>query len=725
MLQNKQELKCFLEPQQIASTQAGAAKLVISIRSMIEMNREWVVLKLDLTNAFNENARAAVIEVLESEQTLKHLAWFAATILAPYSGLETGGRRWGETGEGGTQGGPESAPFFCVAIQPAVRRMDEMCRAAGGMAKFGMDDGYAVGPKEVVIAAVKKFAAEVEEQCLLRLQWSKTEIFSWDGVLPAGCPAGISRAGEESIEGFRPGFLCYGVPVGTPEYASSQLWERARKISKDAKKTVDVLRGERQAIWAALKWSISQRFDYWCQLSYPSDLRPAAAWLDSELWKVLEAAVGTHIPREQEGRGWECVLPVPVNGREGRSFASWLVRLPIRLGGWGLRSLEENSLAAFVGAVEQAVPSFPGPEGICPQLSRYLGGEGSFQEDGGGEDRWQHMLEHGGRLGEEFHQSWGKLRLEAAESSRWLEEELEGPLAVMALNAGEESTSGATRRLVMEQLEQLRCKLLSKGLELYHNQEARPCWSWPDRGKQTTAWLLTLTGLTGPEFSEAAATQLCLPSPACASRLGEAIRGAKKIDMFGDNVRAAKLPGDGFRKRHDLVKNFIFRKLRAAGVPVECEVFNLFAREIPQEGLSRIERGRTRQTMVPDFKITVEEAGGRNEQRLYELKVISSCPTRYGRNPKPNARAVDRRADLLQNEYAKKARKADTKYGGTPEGETGRMERKLLNFGRVRGLVIGAWGEISEDLKNLMQIMADKKQEEIQAQTGGGEFESQ
>ena len=86
VLQNKLELKAFLKPQQIASSEAGAAKLVMSIRSMIEMNRQWVVVKLDLFNAFNENARAAVIEVLSSEPTLKHLAWFAATVLAPYSG---------------------------------------------------------------------------------------------------------------------------------------------------------------------------------------------------------------------------------------------------------------------------------------------------------------------------------------------------------------------------------------------------------------------------------------------------------------------------------------------------------------------------------------------------------------------------------------------------------------------------------------------------------------
>ena len=107
------------------------------------------------------------------------------------------------------------------------------------------------------------------------------------------------------------------------------------------------------------------------------------------------------------------------------------------------------------------------------------------------------MIENGGRMGEEFQNCWGKMRLEAAEAARWMDEELEGPLAVRADSAGKGSTNGSTRKLVMEQLEQLRHKMLSRGLSLYHNQEARPCWSWPDRDKQTTAWLLTLTGLTG------------------------------------------------------------------------------------------------------------------------------------------------------------------------------------------------------------------------------------
>ena len=58
----------------------------------------------------------------------------------------------------------------------------------------------------------------------MELEWRKSEVFSWDGVLPAGCPDGITLAGEEIKGTFQPGFLCYGAPVGTPEYATSKLF---------------------------------------------------------------------------------------------------------------------------------------------------------------------------------------------------------------------------------------------------------------------------------------------------------------------------------------------------------------------------------------------------------------------------------------------------------------------------------------------------------------------
>ena len=42
-----------------------------------------------------------------------------------------------------------------------------------------------------------------------------------------------------------------------------------------------------------------------------------------------------------------------------------------------------------------------------------------------------------------------------------------------------------------------------------------------------------------------------------------------------------------------------------AGLEAEVEVFNLFAGSIPQEGLSRMERGRKVQSIVPDMRISI------------------------------------------------------------------------------------------------------------------------
>ena len=81
------------------------------------------------------------------------------------------------------------------------------------------------------------------------------------------------------------------------------------------------------------------------------------------------------------------------------------------------------------------------------------------------------------------------------------------------------------------------------------------------------------------------------------------------------------------------------------------------------------------------------------------MKVICCCPSRYNLIPPPphpdweHVKAVDRRARVLTEEYLKKARDVDRVYGGVAEGAVGRVQRKLLGFGEVRGLMFGAFGE--------------------------------
>ena len=156
------------------------------------------------------------------------------------------------------------------------------------------------------------------------------------------------------------------------------------------------------------------------------------------------------------------------------------------------------------------------------------------------------------------------------------------------------------------------------------------------------------------------------------------------------------------------------------GIPVVCEVFNQFSDCIPQEALSRIERGRHRQGLVRDFKMPGEQGEG---DILCEVKCMSASKSRYPRNPRQGAgtRAVDRRADGLTADYTRKAREMDHQHCGVPRPppaqaqdgvaqpprQVGPVERRLQRFGRVRGWCFGAWGEASEDVHHLVQRLAD------------------
>ena len=168
--QSKQELVTHLEPEQLVLSKGGAAKLVNVVRSMAEMRRDYVVVKLDLKNAFNEIFRSTIIANLQAEPSLQHLAWFAAVTLSPETGLESRGELWGRSAEGETQGDPKAGAFFCVGIHPQVRELCAAVREAGGVGMFGMDDGYVIGPSEVVFPAVERFERRLLEQCGLMLQ---------------------------------------------------------------------------------------------------------------------------------------------------------------------------------------------------------------------------------------------------------------------------------------------------------------------------------------------------------------------------------------------------------------------------------------------------------------------------------------------------------------------------------------------------------------------------
>ena len=121
--------------------------------------------------------------------------------------------------------------------------------------------------------------------------------------------------------------------------------------------------------------------------------------------------------------------------------------------------------------------------------------------------------------------------------------------------------------------------------------------------------------------------------------------------------------------------------------------------------------------MVPDFMIELPSQTEGKARKLAELKVINCCSTRY--SPGQRVKAVDRRANLLQGEYRRKTREADRLGGDHVLQEMGPVERKLLQYGDLVGLVVGAFGEGSEDLHSLVQSLAESKVTAMGLRRGG------
>ena len=167
--QCKVEIREYLEPVQLGISVAGAALLTRTVTGVMSSFKNFICFRLDLKNAFNEVSRRAILDVLLKEPALKHLVTFAATILAPSLSLESYGKIWVK-GEGVVQGDPPSGDFFAIGLHSDLLELDKACREGGGIARAGHDDVFAMGPPNVVIAAVKKFASAIWKRCNLQLQ---------------------------------------------------------------------------------------------------------------------------------------------------------------------------------------------------------------------------------------------------------------------------------------------------------------------------------------------------------------------------------------------------------------------------------------------------------------------------------------------------------------------------------------------------------------------------
>ena len=413
----------------------------------------------------------------------------------------------------------------------------------------------------------------------------------------------------------------------------------------------------------------------------------------------------TDVPRKEEGFGIECVLNLPVDSMRSKSFQELSIRLPIRLRGFGLRSFAETAPVAFIGGIEKA-----------------LGGDEAEL------DWWRTLLDSGTRTGDEYRTSWEELQMEGQQIVDYLGKELEGALATGPAVAANCTSGRCCRQELTEQREELKEAALRDGLLRHGDQTARPVRAYPQLDKLSTAWKLSLPGITNglstPVFKEVMAQHLGLPSPACQPILGQPVGTAGAvIGPFADELMTAFLPQDSWRHRHDALKITIVNMCNEARLPIDCEVYGIFRDLIPaamtEEG-GELQFGRQRMGLCPDFRLRLPTPDG-PQDLLGELKFISAGVSRYpiGRAEKQ----VDRRARELPGTYRRPLARLDRLHLGTAEGEVGRLEQRLQSFGELQTYVAGNWGEGSEDLHSLVQSCAEARVAHISRSTGRQESE--
>ena len=99
-------------------------------------------------------------------------------------------------------------------------------------------------------------------------------------MLPSSTTPGLTLAGTAVNGEFEPGFICYGVPVGTDNYVNHMMNRKVDEVARGAETSCKVLGEEKQSLWTVLRLSLSQQLDYWLQLCYPSHVLAAAQRMD-------------------------------------------------------------------------------------------------------------------------------------------------------------------------------------------------------------------------------------------------------------------------------------------------------------------------------------------------------------------------------------------------------------------------------------------------------------
>ena len=197
-----------------------------------------------------------------------------------------------------------------------------------------------------------------------------------------------------------------------------------------------------------------------------------------------------------------------------------------------------------------------------------------------------------------------------------------------------------------------------------------------------------------------------------------------RVDVYGHflkTVTGAKY--DGFRQLHDSIVNLLSRWLKRAHVPHKGGAWgnpqtckDTFSEQINRLSENDSDNNRWLQGIIPDLIINalhLEHLEKGAYARFGDATTLGDVKTlapgqAYSESPSMAFGAsAQKRAGRAHEDYHKTAKKLDAKLG-THADATGPVETEMnsYNSGRVSGLVVGAFGRVSMQVRDLADLVA-------------------
>ena len=296
-------------------------------RSVLEGDPSLWCAQLDFINAFNlVDRRAALEEVLETFPEI--LAWvstcygqashllFGTVLLASERGFH--------------QGDPLAALLFCLVLHRLVRLLHERLPDLG-LNGWYLDDGTLIGTVEQLKQAVSILEAEGPPLGLI-LSTAAT-------VPPPGrpkstiwCPSSIGGQEDPLAKGLvrvkEDGVILLGAPLGSPAFVAKAIREKVQKV-RDITGLLPQLE-DPHTEFVLLRSCLSLP-----KLSF--------------LLRVVDTSVHRHLLQEFDQvtrEGLIRILGTPLNDRAWQQS-----KLPVSMGGLGLRGAEDHGPATYAASV--------------------------------------------------------------------------------------------------------------------------------------------------------------------------------------------------------------------------------------------------------------------------------------------------------------------------------------------------------------------------------------